>query len=143
MNTELLARLIEADAALTGFSPDSLPEAAKLRTLNTLVSLERKFSEEEVTQLENWAKSSGGFEGAEAAFSPSDRTPDSSTYYVCADGSLYYACSGDSEVWCFASDFADERIINGYEGPLAEMDVKLLTHLGGFRAEVVEERGTR
>jgi hypothetical protein len=136
--TELLTRLIEADTALAGFAADNLPMAAKLRALNTMTSNERHFSSEELDEIETWANSSGGSDAAIASFRDGE-----CCYYVCADASLYFSSSAESEVWAFASDFAVERIVNGYDGPLDEMDAELLKHLGGYLAEVVEERGTR
>jgi hypothetical protein len=57
--------------------------------------------------------------------------------------SLYFASNAESEVWAFASDFADDRIVNGYDGPLDKMDADLLNHLGGYHSQAVVERGVR
>lgn len=138
MNTKLFTRLIKSDTALTGYSVTDLPMAAKLRAINTATSLERDFNHEELVEIAAWAESSGGFEAAIASFREGE-----CCYYVCADGSLYFASSAESEVWADASDFALERIMNGYDGPLDSMDADLLTHLGGYLAEAAEERGTR
>lgn len=138
MTTEILTRLIKSDTALRGFSATDLPMAAKLRAINTATSLERDFNHKELVEIAAWAESSGGFDAAVANFRSGE-----CCYYVCADGSLYFASNADSEVWADASDFAVERIINGYEGALDSMDAGLLKHLGGYLAEAVEERGTR
>jgi hypothetical protein len=137
MNAELLTRLIKSDSALAGFSPDDLPQAAKLRAINTATSLERDFNHKQLVEIAAWSQSSGGFD-ATASFSSGE-----SSYYVCDDGSLYFASSGDSEVWADAADFAVERIVNGYEGSLDLMDYELLRHLGGYLAEAADERGTQ
>jgi hypothetical protein len=137
MLNKTLEQLIKWDAALTGFSSDDLPMAARLRALNTLTSLERHFADAELAEVAAWAEASGGFDAVTASFG------DGECYYVFGDGSLYYKSNGQSEVWAFASDFADQRIINGYDGPLDEMDYGLLAHLGGYFAEVAEERGAR
>jgi hypothetical protein len=136
MITEILTCLIKSDTALRGFSATDLPMAAKLRAINTATSMERHFNHEELVEIAAWAESSGGFNAAVAKFRSGE-----CCYYVCADKSLYFASNADSEVWADASDFAVERIINGYEGKLDSMDVELLQHLGGYLAEAVEERG--
>jgi hypothetical protein len=137
MNAELLTRLIKSDSALAGFSPNDLPQAAKLRAINTASSRDRDFTHEELVEIEVWSQSSGGFD-ATASFSSGE-----SPYYVCDDGSLYFASNGDSEVWADAADFALERIVNGYEGALDLADYELLRQLGGYLAEAAEERGTQ
>jgi hypothetical protein len=139
MTTEMLTRLIRADTTLRGFSPTDLPMAAQLNTLDSLVWLERYFSKDELSEVANWAKSSGGFEAVVARFRYGG-----CCYYVCADGSLYFESSAVSEVWSDAREFAAERIIDGGpDGPFDLMDSGLLRYLGGYLAEAVEERGTR
>jgi len=135
---EILETVIKHDPALNGFTRESLPLASKARIQNTLVSLERNLDAAEVDQLEKWTGGRGIFEQAEGAFSEGE-----CCYYVYSDGSLYFRSSGDSEVWTFASDFADDRIINGYDGALDEIDSKLLKHLGGRFEIEMTERGVR
>lgn len=133
--TEILTIAIKHDPALSGFKASDLPDAAKARIQNTLWSLERHLTHEELAELGKWTGGNAVFNSAEAQFRQGE-----CCYYVFADGSLYFRSSGDSEVWSDASDFADERIINGYDGPLDDMDADLLRHLGGQYAEAVAER---
>ena len=141
MNTSLLSRLIKSDTALTGFSAADLPLAAKARTANVIHSganLWKGISDVDFCAVKKWAGGKEIFDLAVASFREGE-----CCYYVFSDGSLYFASSGDSEVWADASDFAVERIVNGYEGPLDEMDAGLLNHLGGTLAEAAEQRGIR
>ena len=122
--SDILTRLINSDTALRGFNATDLPMAAKLRAINTATNLERYFNHNELVEIARWAESSGGCEAA-AAFRSGE-----CCYYVCADNSLYFASSAESEVWFDANEFAGERIVNGYDGPLDSMDAELLKHLG-------------
>lgn len=135
---QILATVIKSDPALTGFTPDDLPIAAKARVQNTLVSLERGLSDEDIDALEAWTGGNEIFNSAEFSFGFGE-----CRYYVFEDGSFYFASSGDSEVWAFASDFATDRICNGYDGPLGKADAALLEHLGSFYEEVIEDRGVQ
>lgn len=138
MNTEIRARLIQNDPALNGFSPADLPEAAKARTWACLYagSLDRHHSNEELEEIGKWCGDRKSLDASVASFRSGE-----CCYYVFADGSLYFASNADSEVWADASDFAVEKIINGYEGALVEMDADLLNHLG--YEEEVTARGLR
>ncbi|MGO8679905.1 MAG: hypothetical protein ACLQU6_03200 [Limisphaerales bacterium] len=133
---ELLEMVIKKDAALTGFKASDLPEAAKARILNTMVSLEKDFSSEELDIIEAWCGK--GYKAA--TFSTSEGE---CCYYIFADDSLYFRSSGDSEVWAFASDFATDKIIPAYDStdrPIDKMDAALLNHLGGIYANFNTER---
>jgi len=136
---EILTRLVEADTALRGFTSSTLPLAAKARAANCIYSGAapwKGITEEEFAALKKWVGGKEIFAAAIASFREGG-----CCYYIFSDGSLYFASSGESEVWADASDFAVERIINGYEGKLDPMDFDLLTHLGGRLAEAAQERG--
>ena len=117
---EILASVIKHDSALNGYTPSDLPEAAKARIQNTLVSLEKELSSEELDLVEKWTGGVEIFNKAEAEFRDGEYC-----YSIFSDGSLYFRSSGDSEVWTLASDFAVEK-----KGELAEMKSALLQHLG-------------
>ena len=51
---ELLAEVVEKDNALTGFGVAELPEAAMARILNTLCSLEKHFTSDELAIIKEW-----------------------------------------------------------------------------------------
>jgi hypothetical protein len=53
----ILEKVIANDPALAGFTPDSLPEAAKARVARELKrgSLDREHEESEIRALENWS----------------------------------------------------------------------------------------
>lgn len=131
---EILALVVKQDAALRGFDDLDLPEAAKARVQNTLVSFERYLSHEELEILEGWTVGKSIFSSAVASLSEGE-----CCYYVFADGSLYLQSNGDSEVWSEATDFADERILRGSVGPIYGMNAGLLTHLGGRFADALAE----
>jgi hypothetical protein len=135
---QILAIVITLDPALKGFEPTDLPEAARARIANTSENtyLEAHLSDEELLTLHQWSDE----HFKKSVFSASEGE---CCYYLFADHSLYFRSSGDSEVWACASDFASDRILNGYDGPLDRMDSELLTHLGNFFAEAVAERGIR
>ena len=115
---EILETVIKHDSTLSGYTPSDLPEAAKARIQNTLVSLEKELSSEELDLVEKWTGGVEILKKAEAEFRDGERC-----YYLFEDGSLYFRSSGDSEVWSLASDFAEEKIINGSE---CRMKVKRL-----------------
>lgn len=135
MINTILQTVIRLDSTLRGFTPDDLPVAARARIQNTLVSLERNLTTEDLDELEKWT-------GGNEIFSAStfECSEGECRYYVFGDGSLYFRSSGDSEVWSDAADFANERIINGYTGKLDAMDAALLRHLGGQYLEEVSSR---
>jgi hypothetical protein len=137
MNTEIqriLATVIKSDPALRGFTADDLPQAAKARIQNTLCSLERHLSSDDLRTLESWTGGNAVFDSAEAQFREGE-----CCYYVFADESIYFRSSGDSEVWAFARDFADRLIINS-DREFDAIDSGLLRHLGGHYADAVAER---
>jgi hypothetical protein len=132
---DILLTVIENDNALVGYSTEDLPQAAKARIQNTLCSLERHLTHEELDILEKWTGGNGVFDAAEAKFHDGGQC-----YYVYSDGSLYFSSNAASEVWGDARDFAVERIIHGYDGQLDKMDSALLRHLGGHYAGEIESR---
>jgi hypothetical protein len=139
---KILQTTISSDPALRGFTPGDLPTAARARVAVCLAagSLDTKFSSSDLDILEQWSGEMNAIL-ATAVASPGEGE---CTYYVFADGSLYFRSSGDSEVWADAVDFATERILNGYDGPLDSMDHQLLIHLGGSMYErEIAERGVR
>jgi hypothetical protein len=136
---EILETVIKRDAALNGYSPSTLPQAAKARIQNTLDSLERGLNRDELEVLKAWTGGAEIFKQAAA-----DIQERECGYFVFGDGSLYFRSSGDSEVWSDATDFADKKIVNGYDCSLDEMDEKLLRHLGGSRYDsVISDRGVQ
>ena len=134
---QILNRIIESDPALRGFGAEKLPAAARARVQNTLVSLEKILTHEELLEVEKWTGGNAIFDQAVTSLSEGE-----CTYYVFSDGSLYFRSSADSEVWAFASDFA-EHLINGYDGQLDQMDTSLLVFLGGIYAEEIRVRAGR
>jgi hypothetical protein len=132
---DILLTVIENDNALVGYSPEDLPQAAKARIQNTLCSLERHLTHEELDILEKWTGGNEVFDTSEAQFREGGEC-----YYVFPDGSMYFSSNAESEVWGDARDFAVERIIHGYDGQLDKMDSALLRHLGGHYAGEIESR---
>ncbi len=133
---EILRKVIQSDAVLHGFAPESLPQAAKARVANTIQSLESRLEEQELQELEKWIE--GIFE--KASFQASEN---GDIYYVFPDDSLYFSCGdGDSEVWTFAPDFAIDRIINNGDAEITGMDAELLLHLG-YEQEIENRKAGR
>lgn len=144
IQTELIARFIVADRpTLDGFDPEHLPEAViyRLQRLASRGSFDRDFTEAEIHDLQNLTHPEpvAGF----ISHLPNVCEGDQSRYFLFGDGSLYFGNNAQDEVWSEAADFATDRILNGYEGPLAQIDAALLSHLGRFYAEAVTERGVR
>jgi hypothetical protein len=103
MNKEILEKAIKHDPALNGFSPDDLPESAKVRIKKTMASLERHFTDPELRAIEEWV-------GDSPKPIKSHEYDRENSLDLFGDGSLYVNSSADSEVWCFASDFLTDRL---------------------------------
>jgi len=88
---------------------------------NQITSYEKFLSHEELAVLKEW------FGEDSHVFSTEEQ---GCTYYIYSDGSLYFSSTGDSEIWNFAIDFAQKKIIDGYDQAITGMDSKLLEHLG-------------
>ena len=134
---EIIEKVIAADKpTLDGFEADSLPESARARIGNIHGFLESHLEEDELEIIQEWSEKYW----EKATFTTSEGE---CCYYLFEDGSLYFRSSGDSEVWCFASDFAQDRIIPAYDGSTREldkMDRELMEHLGGKNLDWVTSK---